>query len=529
MIKPNRRTGTDSASPDLTYRPPAQTDAAAFRFERVTLTLDQDFRKESWELLPMSANKLVLGTGKDEVGGTGHTYTITFNNGDLALPTPYLIVDGSALQGSNFVADPSFFGDSASIDLTRVTTANAHVITGGGLDAVYSGTGSDWIRTGAGDDYVSIGSGADSVSTGAQSDYIESRDADFTAADRIDGGAGVDEISFFAQDVHDADLAKVRSVELIRLSENGDLELDANAQRAGVRVLFIDDSAHAITVGAGFERAVRINMYGNQENQVTIDASQSGAKLVVHAEYSLATLVRDFHGGTGAKDTLWVSGGFSGLPAYGADLTNVTGFEKIVVDGGGDAGAVVRLDTSSDEISAAFQSVDSRSVPALAPLTLKADQATVALHVFASAGDDHIRTGSGDDRIEGGLGGDTLAAKGGHDVFAYSHVADSAFGGIDLLTDFRSGRDTIDVTGLGADDPALKRQTISFFGNVGDDTGFAATAGDGVLDAVYHTDTQTLWFDTDDSGTLDAGDLHIVLALPSSLQAADVLAGQMVI
>lgn len=525
----HRTRNQDDSAHDLAYQPAAAAAAARYKVERVTLTLDGSFFKEYWQPMPFAANKVVLGTAKDEPGGTGHTYLIVFSNADFAYSAPNLIIDGSALQGADFSGDQPFFGDTAVIVLSRENAYNAHVTTGGGNDSVSSGVGSDWISTHGGDDFVGIGSGIDTVYTGAGNDYIESTSGDFTALDRIYAGAGDDEISFYAQDIHDADLVQVRSVELIGLSSGGDLELAAEAQRVGIRELFVDDSEHHISVGTAFTRALTINMYGNFDNQVSIDASASSATLTVHAEYAPADLIRDFHGGTGSGDTLWVSAGFSGLPVYGADLTRTTGFEHIVVDGGYDVGGLVTLDTRADEINAAFQTIDAHTLGTGNPLTLKAAAATAALHVVAGTGDDVLSTGSGDDRITGGLGGDVLRGAGGHDTYVYGAVADSAGAAIDQILGFATGRDTIDVTGIGAGDPALAGQAIRFFGNAGSDAGFAATAGNGALDAVFRTDTHTLWFDTNDSGTLDADDLHIALGAVARLTGDDLLAGHVVI
>ena len=51
----------------------------------------------------------------------------------------------------------------------------------------------------------------------------------------------------------------------------------------------------------------------------------------------------------------------------------------------------------------------------------------------------------------------------------------------------------------------------------------------GVLDAVFRIDTGILWFDTNDNGALDADDLHVQLQDVSSLRAADVLSGHIVV
>src|ERR1044072_1766381 len=124
----------------------------------------------------------------------------------------------------------------------------------------------------------------------------------------------------------------------------------------------------------------------------------------------------------------------------------------------------------------------------------------------SARGAGRARAGGGAGRLAGGRGGD---------LFAYSALADSSGSDIDTIPDFRSGQDRIDVRGLGADLASLHGEAISFFGNqdggAGDNNAFAATGDNGVLDAVFRTDTHPLWFDTNDNGALDADDLHVGL------------------
>jgi hypothetical protein len=59
-------------------------------------------------------------------------------------------------------------------------------------------------------------------------------------------------------------------------------------------------------------------------------------------------------------------------------------------------------------------------------------------------GSDVITGTDGDDVIEGGLGRDTLTGKGGSNQFVYRTGAD----GIDAITDFKPGQDTLVFTDL---------------------------------------------------------------------------------
>ena len=65
-------------------------------------------------------------------------------------------------------------------------------------------------------------------------------------------------------------------------------------------------------------------------------------------------------------------------------------------------------------------------------------------------GTDRLSGGSGDDRLTGGAGRDVLSGGTGADRFVFA-AGDSGFGGLnrDIITDFESGVDRIDLTAIG--------------------------------------------------------------------------------
>lgn len=505
---------------------------SAARAKAVVIRFDESVAYDRFELFG-TADRIVLGTGYDEATPEAHTYFLELNNGEFAFNRPQLVIDARELSGL-IVPEQNLYGEISYVGTQTVTAYNVLYLGGGGSDRFNSGAGSDTARLGGGDDYYSIGTGADTVYGGAGDDYLDSTAGDFTFLDTYDGGAGIDQITFYNQNLTDADFVNVRSVEILGPSGPSDLELDAFAFRAGVQTLFVDSfSRHTITVGAGFSGALTINHMGASSPVMILDAAESSATISLYAGYDSTTGSPIYAGGNGAGDTIYISNGytFPGSRPHGGNLTNVTGFEHVVVeDLGGDSGAYLVLDTAAGEVAAAFQSIDASGLVAGKPFELYAGAVGVDLHVTAGAGDDLMRAGSGDDRLDGGAGADTMSGRGGRDVFLYDAVSDSSGEGVDTIKGFRSGRDTIDVTGL--TDEGLAGQVIDFFGNQesgrGADQAFAATAGDGVLDAVFRTDTQTLWFDTDDNGVLDASDLHMMLSGVTGLRGAAVLAGEVI-
>lgn len=71
-------------------------------------------------------------------------------------------------------------------------------------------------------------------------------------------------------------------------------------------------------------------------------------------------------------------------------------------------------------------------------------------------------------RLTGGGGADTLRGGGGADVFVYDKASDSTAASADLITDFVSGRDKIDLTGLSKATLTQLRLVRAYTGRAGD-------------------------------------------------------------
>jgi serralysin len=80
------------------------------------------------------------------------------------------------------------------------------------------------------------------------------------------------------------------------------------------------------------------------------------------------------------------------------------------------------------------------------------------------AGNDRIDAGAGTDTIIGGAGADTLSGGAGADVFVFNLPADSGGSAIDLITDFVSRTDRIDLSAMDANSSIVGDQAFSFIG-----------------------------------------------------------------
>ena len=94
--------------------------------------------------------------------------------------------------------------------------------------------------------------------------------------------------------------------------------------------------------------------------------------------------------------------------------------------------------------------------------------------VLGGSGDDLLRGGRGNDTVEGGAGSDTLwggkgrdtlAGGAGADSFSFVSTNDSGAGARDVIIDFISGRDVIDVSAIDANTLAAGNQKFEWIEN----------------------------------------------------------------
>jgi Ca2+-binding RTX toxin-like protein len=95
------------------------------------------------------------------------------------------------------------------------------------------------------------------------------------------------------------------------------------------------------------------------------------------------------------------------------------------------------------------------------------------LTLFAGGGHDVLTGGDGADLIVGGAGADSLTGGGGADTFRYDAASDSV-GLADLIGDFQSGLDRIDLSRIDADTIAGGNQAFSWIGS----NAFSGSAGE---------------------------------------------------
>jgi hypothetical protein len=143
--------------------------------------------------------------------------------------------------------------------------------------------------------------------------------------------------------------------------------------------------------------------------------------------------------------------------------------------------------------------------------------------IGAGAGADTVDAGEGDDNAFAGAGADTFTLGAGADGYWLTQVSDSQNGGgQDTVTDFTSGEDQIYVRSLMANNGYAAGQFafVGSFGSFGAAQG-AVFNGSGILQSVFDTSTNTLYFDVDDDGTLNNNDVAVILSAGNAPVATD--------
>lgn len=135
--------------------------------------------------------------------------------------------------------------------------------------------------------------------------------------------------------------------------------------------------------------------------------------------------------------------------------------------------------------------------------------------IVAGAGDDFVAGSAANDVIFGGLGADRLSGGSGADTFAYRYLTDSSPGTQDLITDFASGLDRINLSALDASSQLKGNQSFTFIGS----EAFTGHAGELRLDLSDPLVTH-IYADVDGD---KIPDLQIDLSGSIALQSSDFL------
>jgi Ca2+-binding RTX toxin-like protein len=390
----------------------------------------------------------------------GHHYDFTLNDANVSAGAT-LTLDASGL-GS---------GDAVRFDGRAETDGQLVLIGGRGGDSFYGGANSDvFDLSGGGDDFASGGGGGDLFRLGAA----------LTAADRIDGGAGIDTVTldgdyaagleFQAQtlvDIEVLSLAKGHSYTLATddatvaagqtltvdgsaLGPHDVLHFDGTAESDGAFVVKGGAGDDFIAGGAGDD------VLGGNDGNDTFDLSHGGADKADGGagddvfDLGGALTAADVIAGGIGKDTVVLDGDYSHGLVFGA--ATMIDVEKLVLAGGhsytltmndGNVAAGTELTVDASKLAKSDVFVFDGSAEMDGSFTVKGGRGADA--ITGGAGNDTLTGGKGNDVLTGGGGADVLDGGSGADRFVYHSAAESTGALFDTIEKFSVKTDKIDL------------------------------------------------------------------------------------
>ena len=308
---------------------------------------------------------------------------------------------------------------AAGNDVITGTAGGASLDGGAGDDTLVGGDGDDTLNGGAGNDVLRGGLGNDALLGGEGNDVLQGG----AGNDALTGGAGLDTADY-------SDATAAVTVSLATGTATGGAGSDT---LGGIEAV----------IGSTFDDTL----------------TGSAAAEIFRGGRGLDTLT----GGTGADVFAFGAGDSTGT-AIDSISDFETGVDRIDLDGAASV-TLVRVSLSSTLVfaDAALQQQTVIGVNAAFPggsvnggdVTVSGQAVRVTM--IGQSGADILIGGTlgdqlygfeGADILTGGLGADYLSGGGGADRFLYRAYADSTTTASDVIADFTSGLDTLDVTNL---------------------------------------------------------------------------------
>jgi Ca2+-binding RTX toxin-like protein len=390
----------------------------------------------------------------------------------------------------------------------RGSAGDNHVSGGGGNDVLLlQDGGSDWALGGGGNDVLYFG-------------------AAFGGTDIADGGAGRDALVLQGNVTAVLGSANLREIESVSLQSGANTKFGDTANNlydfnltmndgnvaAGVQLIVNASSLRAgedFTFNGSAELDGRFLVYGGHG----VDILKGGAGNDIFFFEGQRWGAGDRVDGGAGRDALVIAGaGGLNQIAFGAD--SFTGIESIslnnqlasdpsqkpsyqlVLNNGNVAPGGTLIVNGSSIAAGQVANIDGRAVQ------------SGALVLFGGGGHDVLIGGAGADLIVGGGGQDSLTGGAGADTFRYDSVSDSPAGATDLIADFSTGLDKVDLSRIDANALLAGDQAFTWIGA----NAFSGAAGElRVRDDGYY---RYLEGDTNGDGQADFAVAFYAVAAP---------------
>ena len=337
----------------------------------------------------------------------------------------------------------------ATIEALTGTKFNDSITGGASALVIDGGLGDDTIRGGAGNDGIFGGAGADMLFGGGGADNFAYR----VAAES--SGASIDTIADFVagQDSVDISLMALTAVVLTRTLTGGTI-LTANAGGTAFQINFLTNIAG--TDLAGLAAGITVNGSNNGE---ALNGSVFGDTIT---------------GGLGA-DTITTADGVD-IIRYTAASQSTPGASDLITDF---ATGIDKLDFSTlaptdvtlvnnagtIEVNATTAGGAIRVRSSLALLATDILGVTAGILAIGANTTETLRGTQFNDTLQGNGGGDALFGGLGADTFVYALTSDSVAGSNDILFDFATGEDRIDLSLIGLSNAVAQQITLQYNGD----------------------------------------------------------------
>jgi hypothetical protein len=438
--------------------------------------------------------------------------------------------DGSSydIYAQRYAADGNAVGAETRINTTTADIQNSSTVAAladGGYVVTWTSYGQD----GRGEIYAQrfdangMRAGHPTLTGGSEDNLLR---VSATQSVELDGGAGNDTLAGGSQGDILSGGSGADTFEFASSGNGVDRIMDF---AAGDRIVVANASfANDPTAGDGTSVAL---------NEVQVSAANGTTKLFIGTDATPGADVVIELTGTWTADQLWSLGGNQiELASPGVSLVGTIANESLVGGVGNDTiNGVVGTHTMAGGLRNDTYIVDNKNdvvvelanegtdhVLASATYTLAANVENLTLDPYASGinatGNAQNNVIVGNDAaniINGGLGADTLTGGAGADRFTYTSTAESTASAWDVIVDFVSGVDRIDLSKIDANVVAGGNQAFTFKEN-----GAAFDEGNATGQVRFDSETHKLYASTNADATPE---IVIQLTGVETLTAADIV------
>ena len=356
--------------------------------------------------------------------------------------------------------------NTANIAYQGFGATGFRLIGSNNADVIVGTTFADTMEGSGGDDILTGGTGADAIAGGSGRDTFRYAEGDSTQA------AGMDNLYDFTTGEDRIDLTGVRvsSVSLVRMADGSSLLFAGPGGPPSPPLVAIGAAGRAINAGdldylplAGSNVLAVTHSFGSAVGDTLTGSARADSLYGLDGNDTLTGGggADGISGGVGADTFVYLTASDSSQTAGYDNLYDFeTGVDKIDLRALNTTSiSILRSDNGSSFIFAQtptgdfLTTADRRTVNAI-DILYGANHGVYLVgsanadSLVGSAMNDPIYAGAGNDTITGGGAADTLGGQAGADTFVYVAASDSRVSAADIIVDFETGVDRIDLRGV---------------------------------------------------------------------------------